>query len=217
MGVFDEVVFFPGITDVPKNQRDTFIRTQRGEVQSSLRQSLSSLKETFPKEFGKISPIEDPEELEDVLEDIRKALSSQTRPSDKSDVLLPPGVAEFVLLTGGTNPDVDATFGLPTIAGGAHLKGYGEGWASIEMDFDEEIDETGEDFAFYVCVDSTTKSFGEVVIDGAKGLGKFKKVADSFEEFLGLFAEFMTGDFKGSSGDEDLKAAVEDWYFRFVE
>ena len=85
------------------------------------------------------------------------------------------------------------------------------------MDFDDELDELNEEYGFYLNVDSTSGSFGKVAIDALKGSGKFRRVADTFEEFLEKFVEFMTEDFSSGSGQEDQKAAVEDWYLRFAD
>ncbi|KAJ3053726.1 hypothetical protein HK097_003534 [Rhizophlyctis rosea] len=201
MGAFDELVAYPGIRDVPKNQRDTFIRTQRQQIQSSVRQSLDSLKSTFPNEFSNIKGIYDPDDLVEPLDEIREGLASQEKINQKS-VLYPPGAAEFILFTYETTPSSSAAFGLPTISSATHSKPYGE-------------DELNEEYGFYLNVDSTSKSFGKVAIDTLKGSGKFLPVADTFEEFLEKFVEFMTDDFAGAGSDR--KAAVEDWYLRFAD
>lgn len=85
------------------------------------------------------------------------------------------------------------------------------------MDFDEEFDELSEEYSFWVNVDSSHKNFGKVVIGAVDGKGKFKKAADSFEEFFALWTEFMTQDFKSTIEDGKQKDAVEDWYLRYAE
>ncbi|KAJ3038712.1 hypothetical protein HDV00_000372 [Rhizophlyctis rosea] len=213
MGVFDELVSYPGIKSVPKGQRDGFIRSQRADIQSSIRRGLDTLKSTFPAEFSAIKGIQVPDELSEILDEVHDSLSAQ--PTSKS-VRLPPGLAEYLLLTYNTTPATTATFGLPTLSPTPHPKPYGQGYAQLEMDFDSDIDDCCEEFGFYICLDPAKEEFGTVVVDKFAGK-KFRKVAESFEEFFAAFVEFMEQDFAPQSGTEDQKAAVEDWYLRYAE
>ncbi|KAI8896479.1 hypothetical protein BC833DRAFT_597429 [Globomyces pollinis-pini] len=197
---FEDLVKFEGIEDVPRNQRMQFVSNQRRETATQIRDCITQLQETFPKEFNSIKPIEQTEDIEEAFEDFKSEF-------ENIQVQFPIGVFEFLWVTYGTEPDINSEFGLPSFP---LTKSGVDGYTQIDLDFDEEIDPLSEKFQFLVCVDIKSKSFGSVKLWNQK---KLIRVSDSFEEFFKLFTEMMVEEF-ANAGDE-RKIAIEDFYYQF--
>ncbi|KAI9002642.1 hypothetical protein BC832DRAFT_593372 [Gaertneriomyces semiglobifer] len=190
-----DVVHYPGIDEVPRGQEDAFIRSARAELQTRYRTDIESLKETFPTEFGSIKAVQDPDTVNETLQDIIMAFPESVRDTIK----IPASVIEYLFLTGDTEATASADFGLPIVTNEPHPEV--PGYLKIELDYDECSDEL-DTYPLYIKLvqqrgkaskkKATDDSLGRLFLGTKTGL---KPTNCDFEEFISKWARFMCEDF----------------------
>ncbi|KAI8920888.1 hypothetical protein DFJ77DRAFT_139771 [Powellomyces hirtus] len=212
-----EHVEFPGIDEVSRSEQSSFIARNRGVIQQTLREALSSLQSAFPEEFGNIKGVRDPDDLAAPLQEIVNSAGEDAT----FDIRIPAGVAEFLTLTFETAPSATAEFGLPTVSPVAHPSR--PGLMRIELDYDEEVDVRAADEGFWIAsAKSTSKKrkdveFGKVYYGAVAGSPAFKPVAPSFEDFFVMWQEFMCDEFKLAQTDDERRELLDEFYSHFAD
>ncbi|KAI8825719.1 uncharacterized protein EV422DRAFT_513963 [Fimicolochytrium jonesii] len=227
-----DLVHYQGIEDLPKGaQSGAFIQSQRGQIQTTLRAAIDDLHSHFPSDLPSVKPIRDPDAMGPLVSDLIHAFPDSLIPS----IRVPAGIAEFWLLTGETEPTSTASFGLPTIPADADLlHPKVPGLARISLDYDEEVDGPyAEKVGFWVaCIaplsDGSVRKrrkssqaeteFGKIYFGDVSGKEGIKPVAESFEEFVSLWTEFMVEcEWNEAATDADRHDLLGEFYGSFNE
>ncbi|KAJ3184976.1 hypothetical protein HDU87_002542 [Geranomyces variabilis] len=205
-------VVFQGIEDVPRSDKSSFEARNRGVIQQTLREAISNLKAAFPTEFGTIKGVQNPDDLAEPLQEL---VAPHGEAAAAAELAIPAGIAEFLTLTYETHPAASAEFGLPMITGTPHESR--PSLRRIELDFDDELDKNADEHRLWVeCSTSRPKKqrasdFGKVFFDTPEE-NQPAVVADSFEDLVVMWSNWLCGDFKQALESGSASELIEEFY-----